>query len=155
MESAFGGTCRHFLLPIVCQRLGQQRKLTRAWRAFVTVFMFLAFARTSHAQEGFFSSWEDRVRATVAEQPSWPVPVVTPSSGLVQLFRTDFVRQISPVETTTWNYGNTKGIDIIPWYKTELDIAAPPYIHHNSTVKDGFGDLSMLLKYRVISANEK
>jgi hypothetical protein len=36
-----------------------------------------------------------------------------------------------------------------PWYKTELDIAAPPYIQHNSTAKDGFGDLSMLLKYRV------
>jgi hypothetical protein len=87
--------------------------------------------------------------------PSWPVPVFTPSSGLVQLFRSDFVRQITPAETTTRNYGNTKGMDIIPWYKTELDIAAPPYIQHNSTAKDGLGDRSMLLKYRVISANEK
>jgi len=127
----------------------------KRWRVLAMVFTFLAFACFSHAQEGFFSSWEDRVRATTAEQPAWPVPVVTPSSGLVQLFRTDFVRQVTPAETTTWNYGNTKGVDIIPWYKTEFDIAAPPYIQHNSTAKDGFGDLSMLLKYRVISANEK
>jgi len=27
-------------------------------------------------------------------------------------------------------------MDIIPWYKTELDIAVPPYIQHNSTAKD-------------------
>jgi len=119
------------------------------------VFAFLAFARFSRAQEGFFSSWEDRVRATTAEQPAWPVPVVTPSSGIVQLFRTDVVRQITPSETTIWNYGNTKGVDIIPWYKTELDIAVPPYIQHNSTAKDGFGDVSMLLKYRVVSGSEK
>jgi hypothetical protein len=119
------------------------------------MFAFLTVARFSRAQEGFFSSWEDRVRVTTSDQPAWPVPVVTPSSGLVQLFRTDFARQITPAETTTWNYGNTKGMDIIPWYKTELDIAAPPYIQHNSTAKDGFGDLSMLLKYRIVSANEK
>jgi hypothetical protein len=67
-----------------------------------------AFARLSGAQERFFSSWEGRVRATIADQPAWPVPVVTPSSGLVQLFRTDLVRQITAAETTTRNYGNTK-----------------------------------------------
>jgi hypothetical protein len=127
----------------------------KRWRICVMVFTFLASARLSRAQEGFVSSWEDRVRTTTAEQPAWPVPVVSPSSGLVQLFRTDVVRQITPSETTTWNYGNSKGMDLIPWYRTELDIAVPPYIQHNSTAKDGYGDVSMLLKYRVISANEQ
>jgi len=65
----------------------------KRWPIFAMVFTFLVFAHSSRAQEGFFSSWEDRVRATTAEQPAWPVPVVTPSSGLVQLFRTDLVRQ--------------------------------------------------------------
>jgi len=73
----------------------------KRWRIFAMAFTFLAFARFLRAQEGFFSSWEERVRATTAEQPAWPVPVVTPSSGLVQLFRTDLVRQITPSETTT------------------------------------------------------
>ncbi|MGA2235884.1 MAG: hypothetical protein ABSG23_10460 [Terriglobales bacterium] len=69
--------------------------------------------------EGFFASWEDRVRATLAQQPSWPIPVVTASSGLLQVARTDFVRQIAPAGTDTWNYDNTKGFNVVPWYKNE------------------------------------
>ena len=120
-----------------------------------TMIALLALASCAYAQDGFLSSWEDRVRTTLAEQPAWPTPLVTANSGLVQLFRTDFVRQITPTEVTTWNYGNSKGLDLIPWYKTEFDITVPPYIQHNSpAINDGFGDLSMLLKYRMLSDNE-
>ena len=80
----------------------------------------------------------------MAGQPAWPVPVVTASSGLVQLFRTDIVRQITSAGTTTWNYGNSKGLNIVPWYNVELDLAVPPYIQHNSSAQDGFGDFSMV-----------
>jgi hypothetical protein len=104
---------------------------------------------------GFFSSWEDRVRDTLAAQPSWPIPVITASSGLLQVARTDFVRQITPAGTDTWNFGNTKGISLVPWYRVEFDVLAPPYIQHNSKAQDGFGDFSMLLKYRVVSGNEE
>jgi len=39
--------------------------------------------------------------------------------------------------------------------KPSLISLSPPYIEHNSpTVKDGFGDLSMLLKYRILSDSE-
>jgi hypothetical protein len=121
-----------------------------------TILGLLVLASFAHAQDGFLSSWEDRARATLAEQPAWPTPLVTANSGLVQLFRADFVRQITPAEITTWNYGNSKGVDLIPWYKTEFDVTIPPYIEHNSPkVKDGFGDLSMLLKYRILSDIEK
>ena len=115
----------------------------------------LSFASFAHAQEGLWSSWEDRVRTTLSGQPAWPTPLVTANSGLVQLFRVDFVRQITPAEITTWNYGNSKGLDLVPWYKTEFDITIPPYLEHNSpTVKDGFGDVSLLLKYRLLADNE-
>lgn len=63
---------------------------------------------------GFFTSWEDRVRDTLAQQPSWPNPLVMASSGLLQVFRTDFVRQIAPAGTETWNYDNTKGMNVVP-----------------------------------------
>ncbi len=102
---------------------------------------------------GFFASWEDRARETLAQQPAWPTPLVTPSSGLLQLFRTDFLHQVTPAETSTWNYGNTKGFDLVPWYKLEFDIYIPPYIQHNSPAKDGFGDFSMLFKYRLLGAD--
>ncbi len=102
---------------------------------------------------GFFTKWEDRVRDTLAQQPSWPIPVVTASSGLLQVARTDFVRQIAPAGTDTWNYGNTKGVSLVPWYNLEFDTLAPPYIQHNSSAKDGAGDFSLLLKYRLVAGN--
>lgn len=120
-------------------------------------FLFCSF---SSAQTGiirpsanFLTSWENRVRATSAQQPTWAVPVFTPSSGLVQLARFDAIRQITPALTQTWNYGGSKGFSTIPWYKTEIDVNAPPYIQHNNPkVLDGAGDASFLAKYRFLSA---
>jgi hypothetical protein len=109
----------------------------------------------AQSESGFFTNWEDRVRDTLAEQPSWPIPVVTASSGLLQVMRTDFVRQIAPAGTDTWNYDNTKGFNVVPWYKVEFDALLPPYIQHNSKAEDGFGDVSLLLKYRLAAANEE
>ena len=118
---------------------------------------FLLFSASAVvAQSNIFSKWEDRVRSTSAQQPSWAVPVFTPSSGLVQLARADMIRQITAARTITWNYDGSKGFSLIPWYKTEIDVNLPPYIQHNTpTAKDGAGDLSMLLKYRIAAANEK
>jgi hypothetical protein len=109
------------------------------------------------AQEasGFLTGWEGRVRDTLSQQPYWPSPLVTPTSGLLQLSRTDFVRQITPAGTDTWNYGNSKGVDLVPWYKLEFDAAAPPYIQHNSKAEDGLGDFSMLAKYRLAAGNQE
>jgi hypothetical protein len=39
------------------------------------------------------------------------------------------------------------------WYKVEFDTLAPPYIQHNSSAKDGAGDFSLLLKYRLAAGN--
>ncbi len=51
-------------------------------------------------ESGFFTSWDNRVRDTLAQQPSWTIPLVTASSGLIQVFRYDFVRQITPQAPT-------------------------------------------------------
>jgi len=110
--------------------------------------------RNVNAQSNLFSSWEARVGKTVAAQPAWPVPVVTPSSGLVQLARFDAVRQITPTHSSTWNYGNSKGFNLIPWYKTEVDVELPSYVEHNSKLRDGAGDWLMLLKYRLVAASQ-
>jgi outer membrane putative beta-barrel porin/alpha-amylase len=110
-------------------------------------------AEDSAQSDGFFASWQNRVSDTLAQQPAWPIPVITASSGLLQVARTDFVRQIAPAGTDTWNYGNTKGINLIPWYKVEFDVLLPPYIQHNSKAEDGFGDISLLLKYRLAAGN--
>jgi Putative MetA-pathway of phenol degradation len=112
-------------------------------------------APSAAQNDRFLAGWEDRVRDTLAQQPSWPIPLITASSGLLQVIRTDFVRQIAPSGTDTWNYDNGKGFNVVPWYRVEFDALLPPYIQHNSKAEDGFGDVSMLLKYRVAAANQE
>src|SRR5437868_478920 len=111
---------------------------------------------TVSAQSNFFHAWEDRVRATSARQPAWPVPVVGSPSTIVQLARVDFVRQYTSAHTLTWNYDNGKGVNLIPFARTEFDINLPPYIQHNTPkVADGAGDFSMIAKYRPFASTEK
>ncbi len=107
----------------------------------------------SAASSGFFKQWEARASATQAKQPGWAVPLVTTYTGLIQVARTDIVRQIAPALTTTWNYDNSKGLNLVPWANTELAFNLPPYIQHNSTAVNGFGDVSFLGKYRILSGN--
>lgn len=125
----------------------------RALRLAAVLIFWVTGSLGAAGQNGFFYNWENRVRSTMAEQPPWPVPLFAPSSGITQLFRYDVVRQITPARTDTWNYGFSKGFDLVPWYNTEVDINLPSYIQHNSKVRDGFGDFSMVLKYRLASAN--
>jgi hypothetical protein len=100
-------------------------------------------------QGNFFTKWQDRVRKTSAQQPGWAVPVVAPTSGIVQLARIDVVHQWTSTHTSTWNYGNSKGFNLIPYYKTEVDVNLPHLVQHNSPKAiDGAGDFSMVLKYR-------
>lgn len=123
----------------------------------VCVFSVVGWVNCGAQSEaaGFFTNWENRVRDTLAQQPSWPIPVITASSGLLQVARFDVVRQIAPAGTDTWNYDNSKAVSVVPWYKVEFDVLAPPYIQHNSKAEDGFGDFSMLLKYRLAAGNEE
>lgn len=104
---------------------------------------------------GFFNRWQARATATQARQPSSMVPLVTTYTGLIQVVRTDVTRQITPAHTNTWNLDNSKGINLVPWANTELAVDLPPYILHNSTARDGFGDMSFLGKYRIASGNER
>ena len=130
-------------------------KATRMiWLPLIAMAL-LTFTGTSQGQSNFFQAWEARVRATSARQPAWPVPVVSPASVIVQLARVDFVRQYTSTHTTTWNYDNGKGVNLIPFARTEFDINLPPYIQHNNPkVQDGAGDLSVVAKYRMFAANE-
>lgn len=75
---------------------------------------------------------------------------------LIQVFRADFTRQITPKLTETWNYGAGRGLNLIPGLNSEFDVYYAPYIQHNvPAAKDGFGDVGFLGKYRILSRNEK
>jgi hypothetical protein len=122
---------------------------------FLAPAVFSLHPQTSTAQN-FFDRWQARASATQSRQPGWAVPVFTQTTGLIQVARTDFIRQISPAHADVWNFDSSKGLNLIPWTKTEFDINLPPYIEHNSAgTKDGFGDFSFAGKYRIAAANEK
>lgn len=104
--------------------------------------------------QSFFSQWEQHASATQAKQPAWPPPLITTYVGLIQVARTDFVRQTASNGVRTWNYDGGKGLNLIPAANTEVDINLPGYFQHNSPkVIDGAGDMSFLLKYRLASGN--
>ena len=117
--------------------------------ALLLALVSCLFLRSADAQNSFFQKWEDRVRATTARQPAWPIPVIAPSSQLVQLYRFDLLRQITSTRFTTVNLDNAKGLNLIPFKATEIDITLPPFLlHNNPKVKDGAGDFSIVAKFR-------
>jgi hypothetical protein len=80
------------------------------------------------SQDNFFAKWETRTSATQAKQPSWPPPLIAPYPMLIQVFRADFTRQITPTLTSTWNYGASRGLNLIPGFNSEFDFYYPPTI---------------------------
>ena len=112
---------------------------------------FLCLRRTT-----FLSRWKARTTAIQSKQPAWSVPLIAPYPMVIQVFRADFTRQVTPARTDTWNYGSARGLNLIPFANTEIDVYYPPYIQHNNPkVKDGFGDVGFLYKYRLFTRNEK
>ncbi|HEX4021895.1 MAG TPA: hypothetical protein VHX63_12155 [Acidobacteriaceae bacterium] len=108
------------------------------------------------AQNGFVAGWLARASKTQSEQPHWITPVVLVTPRLEQEFRTDFTRQLVSGGYQVWTYGNGKGLELIPARRVELLFNIPPYVTHSEpNTPDGFGDTTMLMKFRILSANEK
>ena len=111
-------------------------------------------------QAGDSDSWvaryQARVSATQSQQPHWITPLVTVTPRLEQEFRADFVRQTNAKLYDTWNLDNGKGLELIPQRHIELLFNLPPFFDHTQPgTKDGFGDVTFLAKYRILSRNEE
>jgi hypothetical protein len=131
------------------------RLLAGALLAFCSTVLPAQSSTYGTGKVGFFERWQARASATQALQPKWIVPVVSPYPMLIQVFRADFSRQLSPTHATTWNLGVSRGVNLIPFKRTEIDILVPPFFEHDNKTADGFGDFSVTGKYRLLSANEQ
>ena len=121
----------------------------------LALFSTAAFAQQP-TSTNFFSSWQNRVRATLSKQPSFPIPVIAPSAQMVQLFRFDVLHEYAPARTTTNIYDNGKGLNLIPFANTEIDINLPTYIQHNTPKTiDGAGDFSTIIKFRPFASPDQ
>ncbi len=122
----------------------------------LVVFAQVLLSTLAFAQDGYFSSWFDRVSRTQAEQPHWITPLATTTPRLEQEVRYDQLWQVNSKGVTTDNFDGGKGLELIPLRSVEVIFNAPPYLEHNNpAVHDGFGDVAFLVKYRMLSANEE
>jgi hypothetical protein len=95
------------------------------------------------------------VSATQSQQPHWVTPLVTVTPRLEQEIRADFTHQYNTKGFAIWNYGNGKGLELIPERHTEIIVNVPPFFNRSNGASDGFGDISFLLKTRFYSRNEE
>lgn len=123
----------------------------------LAVAALCALSSSLFAQQSgsFLARYQARVTATQSQQPHWITPLVTVTPRLEQEFRTDFVHQYNTKGYAIWNYGNGKGLELIPERHTELILNLPPFFNRSNGEQDGFGDISFLAKERIFSRNEE
>ena len=99
--------------------------------------------------------WLRKVDQARSEQPHYAAPLITTHPLLVQQFRFDTYYQSARNGVATDVYGSGKGLEIIPNARMEVQVGIPPYyFRHAPNTPDGFGDVSIFLKFRVASAPE-
>jgi hypothetical protein len=101
---------------------------------------------------GWVQAWMRVAEKARQSQPHFVAPIVTTHVMLVQQFRYDMSWQQDPNGTS--NYGNSRGLEIIPSTRLEVGIFPPGYVVHQRNVASGFSDLSFQVKFRAFSATE-
>ena len=136
-------------------RLQPRYARSMRWKAFVAVASLMwGTAGVVHAQH-WLAVYQRRAAAMQVNQPHWATPLNTISPRVEQGLRSDFVRQTGTDGQRTWNYGGTKGLQVLPLPRTEFQVSAPPFFAHSDPkVQDGFGDVALRLKYRLYGSNE-
>jgi len=123
---------------------------------FIAAFVLFLASTLSFAQNGYFSDRFARVDKSKDEQPHWVTPVATTTPRLEEEYRYDQLWQTNSKGITTNNYDGGKGLELIPFEKVEVIFNVPPYLDHSDPkLRDGFGDVAFLVKYRLLSANEE
>ncbi len=113
----------------------------------------LAATPTLSAQQSFAERFSAHNSQMAAVQPAWITPLVAPDPRLVQYAKLSFAHQYTSSGTETVSYGNNRGLGVVAGTRYEFDYIPPAYVQHNSAAIDGFGDTSMLVKYRIASGN--
>jgi hypothetical protein len=115
-----------------------------------------AAPQPTHGASGFFRARSRMARRTEAEQPDWLSPIATTSGRLKDEFRFDVWRPISTSGQPDYTFGGGKGLEFIVAPRVQLQIGLSSYLEypHNES-RDGFGDMPLMLKFRVASAPRK
>ncbi len=128
----------------------------RALLSLLVVVFFLSNFSLAQDKDRYSSDWFARVDKSKDEQPHWITPLATTTPRLEEEYRYDQLWQPNAKGVTTDNYDGGKGLELIPFEKVEVILNVPPYLDHNNPkVRNGWGDVAFLGKYRLLSANEE
>jgi hypothetical protein len=128
----------------------------------VATTVFACCASAAGAQEpGLVSQrhpWYEQLRgrnaAQAKVQPSWMGPLIQSDSRLSQGARASFSHEYAASGSETMNYGNNHTVNFLLSDRVQVNLVAPAYQqNHNPAMKDGFGDTSYEVKYRIASGN--
>ena len=102
---------------------------------------------------GFFRAWERLAERIQAQEPDWLSPIATTSGRLKQEFRYDVWQQTKPSGEVDYNFSGAKGLELIVAPRLQILLGIPSYVEHtHGGPRDGFGDLPLMLKFRMASA---
>ena len=100
-----------------------------------------------------FRAWLDLADQVQATQPDWLSPLATTSGRLKQEFRYDIWDQPAIGGNRSYQFGGNKGLELITSSRTQILIGVPTYtLVSPSGPPGGFGDLPLMLKFRISSA---
>ena len=104
-------------------------------------------------KKSLYDSWREMTDREEASEPNWLSPLATTSGRIKDEIRYDMWDQTQPAGSTI-SFGGGKGLEFIVAPRVQLLLGVPSYIDHSaSSPADGFGDLPLMLKFRVAAAS--
>ena len=104
-------------------------------------------------KRNLFRAWLDLGEKIQATQPDWLSPLATTSGRLKQEFRYDIWDQPASGGNRSYQFGGNKGLEFITSSRTQILIGVPTYLLVSPNgPPGGFGDLPLMLKFRISSA---
>ena len=98
-------------------------------------------------------AWLDLTEQVQATQPDWLSPLATTSGRLKQEFRYDIWDQPASGGNRSYQFGGNKGLEFIASSRTQILIGVPTYtLVSPNGPPGGLGDLPLMLKFRISSA---
>ena len=113
----------------------------------------LSNEKQKRKQRSFLRAWLDVGDQVQATQPDWLSPLATTSGRLKQEFRYDIWDQPASAGNRSYQFGGNKGLELITSSRTQILIGVPTYtLVSPNGPPGGFGDLPLMLKCRISSA---
>ncbi len=116
----------------------------------------IAKEKGRNRKRNLFHAWLDRGERVQATQPDWLSPLATTSGRLKQEFRYDIWDQPASGGNRSYQFGGNKGLELITSSRTQILIGVPAYaLVSPNGPPGGFGDLPLILKFRISSAERR